>query len=303
MSAKVDELIWQDCLERLQNGESLESVLARYPEQAAGLQPELEAAAWLLQRGPALAPRPGFVAASRRRLARRWLPAPRLTRSCQALVNWSLRLQARKLVVYAMLVILLVGQMLNVAKVARASQVFLPGEPLYPLKTVLENTHLLLAFDAGRQANLHIEYAQRRLLEVQALILEGDYAPIPDTVSRLDFHVNQTLRALNREVQRDPLQARRLGGELQVVLVSQAELVNVLAGLTPSDTQAECKRVGLIAQYGVLSARYMVSPNGRAPQGASPEALARGEKDAPFSEGARCAYMTHSVHMWRSLYI
>ena len=59
-------------LEAIQSGQAtLEQVLAQRPEQAEVIRAELEAALWLVARREEVAPRVGYVAASRRRVVER----------------------------------------------------------------------------------------------------------------------------------------------------------------------------------------------------------------------------------------
>ena len=63
------EQIFETCLAQIQTGhETIDSALARYPEEAEALRPRLEAALWMDERKGSLDPRPGFVSASRSRL-------------------------------------------------------------------------------------------------------------------------------------------------------------------------------------------------------------------------------------------
>lgn len=66
---KEMETILQSCLEAMQNGpESLDPIIAGYPEEGPELLPLLEAALWLCSFRGAIEPRPGFIGYSRTRL-------------------------------------------------------------------------------------------------------------------------------------------------------------------------------------------------------------------------------------------
>ena len=71
MNKEFDEAL-QSCLDLIRGGrETIDTVVARYPEYAEELRAQLEIATWLSTTGPALDPSPGFVSASRRRLVSR----------------------------------------------------------------------------------------------------------------------------------------------------------------------------------------------------------------------------------------
>lgn len=262
MKQKDRQIILQECLELLRaEGETPASVLARYAEHKDWLKPELETTWWLVQQRQAFAPRPDFITASRRRLA------PRLEQALPV-HPWISRLRgllwmrANKLAVYAVLIVLLAVQLINGARVVLAYRAWLPGDALYPIITSTEKITLLFSFSTARRASLHIEYTKRRLMEVQALICESDYAMLPSAVSQLDEHVNQALHALDQMAWHDPAQARLLAIDLQAVLVTQSQLAEILAGFTPLASQAEFERVKSIARNGILSVQYILSPNG-----------------------------------------
>jgi hypothetical protein len=59
------EIVLDECLERLRQGESVEQCLARYPEQAAELEPLLRVAMASQKASLAVEPRPEFKARAR----------------------------------------------------------------------------------------------------------------------------------------------------------------------------------------------------------------------------------------------
>ncbi len=107
MNKEFDEAL-QFCLDLIRGrAETIDSVVARYPEFEDELRAQLEVAIWLSTTSAALEPRPGFVSASRRRLVSRiqqeQQPSPALA------LTWGERLQ----------------QFLSVQKVAPVSFVFI----------------------------------------------------------------------------------------------------------------------------------------------------------------------------------
>jgi Domain of unknown function (DUF5667) len=73
-----------------------------------------------------------------------------------------------------------------------ASQGSLPGESLYPLKTLSEDALLSLTSSPEKRVNLNMEFADRRLTEMAELQTAG--RPIPQEVAdRYNGEVDQTL--------------------------------------------------------------------------------------------------------------
>lgn len=253
---KSREHAFQDCLDQLEQGErSLEAALEQYPQQAQALKPDLETARWLQARRLGLQPRTGFVSASRRRLVARLeaegarAPASRLRWSIASLrypSTW--RNYAPRL---ALVYLFLVALLLNLGRVSAASLSWLPGDLAYPVKLGLENTALLATPTASGDARLHIQFAHRRLMEVQALALESRFDQIPATVANFGRHVDLAVRAVDRVARQDRAQAHTLALDLQRVLSKQTPMVVLLSGFTPADARADFELVISIAEDGV----------------------------------------------------
>jgi hypothetical protein len=156
--------------------------------------------------------------------------------------------------------LLVVSAALSGSSLARAARTWLPGDLLYPLKIAGERIELGVKPGAAQDVRLHIRFAERRLIEVQALTFEGRYEELPDTVADFAYHVQAAIQDMARLARRDPERARLLALDLQVVLSRQTGLVDLLAGFAPSYTRAEYERVRLVAQDGVLRMRDVFSP-------------------------------------------
>jgi hypothetical protein len=74
-----------------------------------------------------------------------------------------------------------------------ASQSAIPGDALYPIKTSLEQTRTSLSRDAASRAELHIEFAGKRLLEIEQLIAEGRFRNIAPTTIEFELHIQSAL--------------------------------------------------------------------------------------------------------------
>src|SRR3990172_783049 len=98
-----DEVL-ASCLDALDGGQGVDELLRRYPEHAQELKPLLEAAAWFGGQVAALAPRPGFIAASRSRLEKQIAAQPVATSKWGQFFaglgsGWRMALQAAVVVV------------------------------------------------------------------------------------------------------------------------------------------------------------------------------------------------------------
>ncbi|HZD55668.1 MAG TPA: DUF5667 domain-containing protein, partial [Anaerolineales bacterium] len=211
--------ILQSCLEAVQSGEeTVSSVLARYPDLEQELRPQLEAANWLIENKEAFNPRPEFIAASRRRLMREIdqgsavpEPAP-LVSFWETIFNLG---RARVALQFALVLLLVVFFLFGSSRVALAARYTIPGDRLYPVKTAVERGQLLLTFSDAGDARLYTQFAQRRLVEIQELVLETRYEYVKDTVEAYDRDVHGAIDSLERVAAENSAAALEIAGQLE----------------------------------------------------------------------------------------
>ncbi|HEX6303954.1 MAG TPA: hypothetical protein VFZ76_07175, partial [Anaerolineales bacterium] len=133
--------ILQACLESIQRGEeTVASVLARYPEFAEELRPQLEAANWLIKNKESFDPRPEFISSSRQRLmaqinqgtvAPAATPAPAAPAAAPRPSLWEMLLSIGRSPLalrVAMAVLLIAFVLFGSGRVVLAAQNTLPGD-------------------------------------------------------------------------------------------------------------------------------------------------------------------------------
>jgi hypothetical protein len=160
------------CLQALEKGETLEAVLGRYPHLVADLRPRLEAAqaARLVRTGSGQAANrlPIPQTAQSRSRSRVLAAAARLRESRTPRLQMGRTLR----VVYVTLVVVaFIALSGNGLLTASASS--LPGDILYPLKRMVENTQITFASNPTQRKELLDEFNQRRVQEAETLIWEG----------------------------------------------------------------------------------------------------------------------------------
>ena len=161
------EAILDECLhDASTRGESIEKCLQRYPQHAGQLAPLVQVADRIRKtRHPTLSV--SATKAIEQRLLKRAteLRQPRAKPSL-----WSLPFSFRPLVtVAATLIVVLALVLAGGGGIVYASTDSLPGSPLYGVKRATEQVQLFLTPAGTGRAELHLEFAQRRLEEVQAL--------------------------------------------------------------------------------------------------------------------------------------
>lgn len=268
MAKKRDAIdkILQECLDLIQTGQaSLDTALSRYPELAEELRPELEAALWLINRKGSLEPRPGFVKASRARLMEKIKDEALQPATRPAWFSWR-RVNQPVLVRIGLVVTLICILFAGTTGVALAARNALPGEAFYAVKIGLEKAAIALTPSGAGDARLHIQYAQRRLMEIQDLVLEGRYDHIALAAQDYEYQVGQAVQEIDQLSSRQPLQAQRLAESFQTTLENQVAAMNVVTGVVPDNTKPELGRVQQATESGIAAARAVLENSGLSPQ-------------------------------------
>ena len=161
------ESIQADCLERLARGETIEEILARYPEVAEEIRPFLQTASQL----STLSSQP-------------YLAAKRVSR--QAFLEQAASMQVsqqprpffvlqRLFVSAAMVAMMLI---LIFSATFAFSSTALPGDALYGAKRTAEQWRLSLTQNADTILELRARYNEERIREIEALLRAGQTAEV-----------------------------------------------------------------------------------------------------------------------------
>jgi hypothetical protein len=164
MKQKIED-IFNQCLERLLQGESVEDCLKAYPERAPELEPLLKTSFVLIQKSAAIQPTPEFKARLGSQLQEMFYAKREKVKKRARVPIWHKKWAVAMTTV---LVIVLAG----VGTVA-ASANALPDETLYPVKLATEQARLTLAFSDIAEAKLHVQFAERRADEMVAMASQG----------------------------------------------------------------------------------------------------------------------------------
>jgi hypothetical protein len=166
------ELTLIECLDALEQGESIDQILARYPDLADELRPMLETAVAL----PHLNVQPSLAAQRRSRdsfLAQ--AAAQKETKMARPSLWLNLR---RRLMPFATLAVILI---LFAAGIGPLSANALPGDTLYGAKILVENVRSALTINTSSEAALNEQFNQRRIQEIQQLLAQNRTADVAFT--------------------------------------------------------------------------------------------------------------------------
>ncbi len=262
------EKILQSCLEDIQAGrETLETALAQRPTLSAQLRPELEAANLIWQMSGVFDPRPGYISASRGRLVEQILreaqPSERQDWGRYSFFDLitSLRFNSAFWLRMVAVMILVIFVLWGSRGVAQASYTALPGDSLYGVKMGLEDATMALSFNRVSDANLHIEFARQRLLEMQMLTLEGRYDEIAPAAHRFEYHLDQALQVMNELPGKDPRNLKILVNSMQDAVTRQTHFMDFLSESVPADTKLVFDRVTSVSNKGLSTANDLLTSN------------------------------------------
>jgi hypothetical protein len=165
--------VLETCLQSLENGADMETLLSKYPDMADELRPLLEASLRARSMAEHAAPSAAGMRRGRARLLQRAAEmrearAPQRRR--QPVIPIFQRIAITLGITSALL--------LSGTGLVSASSSALPGENLYPVKRTWEDIRLLFVFNPNLREALRSEYEQERLHEVNELLAEGRHETI-----------------------------------------------------------------------------------------------------------------------------
>ena len=194
MTQKKIEDIFDECLERMFAGESIEDCLKTYPEQASKLEPLLKTSSAFIRRLAAIQPAPEFRVKVRSQLQARLYAK-------QEKVKIPFWRQRWAVATASILLVLLAG-----AGMVAASTSALPDETLYPVKLATEQVRVTLVPSDTAKAKLHIQFAERRAMEIAEMARQGKSSKIPMLTGQLADHLNRVSKVGKRQeaVERGP---------------------------------------------------------------------------------------------------
>ena len=122
---------------------------------------------------------------------------------------------------------------LLVAGAVAASADSLPDSVFYPLKGVLENTRGALTFGASDQLAYHLELANTRLTEAQAMFARHRVDLAAEALSALDDQLNAAALVIQAEKQSDPAVGAAMENRLrQAIVTHDAQLAGLQGQVT-----------------------------------------------------------------------
>ena len=162
------QTILNECLQELETGQPLDTILERYPEEADELRPLL-LTAQNLKAVPIARPRSHVQQAGWQRFLGEAIALRRARERRPVFSLW--RPLLRPVAVAASLVLTLF--FLGGGATVYAASNSLPDSPLYPLKLATEEARLWIVFDEDDRAGILLDQSETRMTEIRKLVQQG----------------------------------------------------------------------------------------------------------------------------------
>lgn len=223
-----NEDILNECLEAIARGETEESCLARYPEQASELRPLLRTV-MAARKSCNSSPDPEYSIRARRE----YLSA--VTEICAKKkqgFRWSWRWSTAAPLAIAVIMIL------NGVVVAASTRA-LPGQSLYRVKLAAEEMQIRLTSADRQRTKAYSLLSERRLEEVTVLAKRGNFDQVGEALIRLDGALSEVAGYLRTVRQNYPYPrcAQSPIGQIQVIPGADLDLINELQSNAARDKE------------------------------------------------------------------
>ena len=118
-----------------------------------------------------------------------------------------------------------------------ASGYALPGDVLYPVKTLLEDFQRVVVMDEVNEAQLHLRFAANRLEEVAALLAQERFDDIPPAMMGFESEMREAIWALVGVAGEGQPPVRALESLLDEDFNNRARVINDLMSKAPGEAQ------------------------------------------------------------------
>ena len=182
-SRRIED-IFEECLELVFKGESIDDCVNRYPAHEAELRELLETAV-ITRRAVSVEPSPEFRQRARQQLyaAQRDMAAAPSRKRTRPWWDFQPR-WAAGVATFVMLVMAGSGTVL-------ASVGSMPGQPLYAVKHAAESARVALTFSSANKAELYASLADQRVNEIVYLAEKGDSRQLQKVTQDLDSYLSE----------------------------------------------------------------------------------------------------------------
>jgi len=258
MQKKFEDIL-AECIDDIRAGEaSIEDCLARYPSLRERLEPLLELA-FQIREAPDVKPSPAFKVKTRVQLMEH-------IHERQAVTKWPwsrYNRQTKPILVkrrFSSMVGVIIAIVLALSAVgggtAYASQGSLPGDALYPVKLGTEQIGMMLPGGDAARTERALNFADRRIGEMEALAEEGRLQDLAFAASKYDEAMNTVAARIEQAGNGEPA-AGNVTALVAEATISHLSVLDTVAGLVPLEAQeaiAHARNVSATGHFRALEA-------------------------------------------------
>ena len=187
-NSNFDNIV-NDCLERIAAGETVAECLARYPEHADELAPVLRMGQATMRMSQGVEPSAAGRARGMERMQAALAEGKQSRGRRWQLPSLSWRLASTPIVAVFAVVFLTIAAAGGTTVVSANS---IPGETLYPVKSMRESVEERIARTDEHKAEVHAKLARERGREMRELIVRGRIYDAEVVAFRLQHHLNKS---------------------------------------------------------------------------------------------------------------
>lgn len=194
MTEKI-EIIFEECLSRIENGESIESCILSYPEHSEELEVLLRTFINIRWRTSLVEPSPEFKARGRAHLYNLLNARDKKVNVARVKSRGIFNLQRAWVPALAGMLIFI---MLGSVGTAAASTSAMPDQPLYTVKLATEQLRLAISTSDVDKAVLNMEMAEKRAYELEVMVNTGKSDYVIATAERMATSLGNAEQAFNK---------------------------------------------------------------------------------------------------------
>lgn len=248
---EISQIIEEGLEAVLSGEETLESFIAQHPEHAAAIRAELELAVMLVSYKEQVKPRAGYLPASRKRLLTRIQQEASERGAKRSLLgfNWSRRLVFQLSAALIVLIIFLSGT----GGVVAMAQSALPGDSLYAIKRTSEQVAYTFTLDEVNRVAVSTAFAERRIIEAEALMEKEDYREVPSTIQTYEQQIGQAVTLLEKVNDNRREEKKVVAESLKKNLNDHVKALGKLQNGAPEEVRGSLQHAETTAMLGVIS--------------------------------------------------
>ncbi len=276
MTPNQDEFasIVDACLELVLTGQATaDEILLKYPEYADELRPVMDTVLWFGKHKQVFDPPPELKSTQKLLLQKNVSPLLQKSQTPfflgKLIKQLTIPFTRRTLQIAGSLALVLILIISSSAGIVLAASNSIPGDLLYKSKLSIEKAALFLSLSETRDVELEVEFTNRRMVEVVAVIQENRLGYLTASVERFSQQVDRALNEIDATPLPDLSEKARLAIKVEGILESHSAQISAFARTLPEVYQADMSLALTITQDSLSRAARIIDQPDRIPDSSS----------------------------------